>query len=279
MRGRAARRPARPSRRPPPPPPSARASCGPCSSSELRQPRRQRRVVGEEMRVLLLQQRDAQRRAACRRRVHGDARIASSSASGTCTVPILLALRFDVDRTRRIEALPSRRAGRSRTPSATAADRRADRPAASRDAAASAFEVERLRAFGGERGEQAALARAGEAADRPRNGSAPAARQPRDDVAAIRAVAAVELHRAPADLVQHVRQRAAALAAAPAVHERRPVARLVGERGLEHRARCCARPARRRRAWRRRPTPARAAVPMRARSPSSSTGWLTAPGM
>jgi hypothetical protein len=46
---------------------------------------------------------------------------------------------------------------------------------------------------------------------------------------------AVELHRAPADLAQHVGERAAALAAAPAVDERRPVARLCGEWTLQHR--------------------------------------------
>ena len=52
------------------------------------------------------------------------------------------------------------------------------------------------------------------------------------DMAPVGLVAAVELDRGPADLGQHVRHRAAAVAAAPAVDQRLPVARLVGERGF-----------------------------------------------
>jgi hypothetical protein len=51
---------------------------------------------------------------------------------------------------------------------------------------------------------------------------------------AIRAIAAVELHRTPADLVQYVGERAAALSAAPAVDQWLPVTRFIGERAVEH---------------------------------------------
>jgi hypothetical protein len=45
-------------------------------------------------------------------------------------------------------------------------------------------------------------------------------------------VAAVELDHGPADFRHHQRQRAAAVAAAPAIHQRFPLARLVQEQGF-----------------------------------------------
>ena len=60
------------------------------------------------------------------------------------------------------------------------------------------------------------------------------ARELGDDVAPVRSIAAFELHCAPADFVQHVGERTAALSAAPAVHEGPPFARPRGESGVEH---------------------------------------------
>src|SRR5579864_9023086 len=50
---------------------------------------------------------------------------------------------------------------------------------------------------------------------------------------AVRAITAVELRGAKADLTEHVHQRAAALAAAPAIDERRPFPRLVAHVGFD----------------------------------------------
>ena len=109
--------------------------------------------------------------------------------------------------------------------------------------------------------------------------TAAAARERRDDVPAVSLVPALELHGAPADLLQHVRERAAALAAAPAIDERRPLARLVAAMRLED-ARDVARDDRGAvPLGARMPIPARACVPTSARSSSSSTGRLIAPGI
>src|SRR6185437_1027521 len=54
-----------------------------------------------------------------------------------------------------------------------------------------------------------------------------------NDVPAPRTVAAFELGGAKADLAQHVHERAAALAAAPAIDERRPFRRTIANMGLD----------------------------------------------
>ena len=77
-----------------------------------------------------------------------------------------------------------------------------------------------------------------------------------DDGAAEVAVAALEDVDAKADLLEHGRERAAALAAAPAVDERRPLARLVEHVALDVARRRCARPAPRRASSPRTPRPA-----------------------
>jgi hypothetical protein len=96
------------------------------------------------------------------------------------------------------------------------------------------LEVERLCAFRRQRSEEPALARAGEAAQ----DHEPKTRRQRleltDDVPAIGAIAAVKLHRAPADLDQYMREGTAALSAAPAVDQRLPVTRFIGERAVQH---------------------------------------------
>ena len=96
-----------------------------------------------------------------------------------------------------------------------------------------AFEVEDLRARGSERVEQAALARSGRPADHPPRQPLRHRLERGDDGAAEIAVAAFEDVDAKADLLEHRRERAAALAAAPAVDERRPLARLVQHVALD----------------------------------------------
>ena len=130
---RGARRPARPSS-------PARGRVGPAldrlpavQRNEAREPRGQRVGVGEEVRVLVLQQRDAQRLRQLDADAARRARIAASSASGSCTVPI-----FRLSDSTKTGRAGSKRSSadselRCRTTSATAAGRRAGRPAASRD--------------------------------------------------------------------------------------------------------------------------------------------------
>ena len=96
-----------------------------------------------------------------------------------------------------------------------------------------AFEVEHLCSCGGERLQQPRLAAAGAAAH-------DAQRQPRrqqvellDDSAAKRLVAAFEHVAAKADLVEEPGERARALAAAPAVDQRPPLARFVERLAFE----------------------------------------------
>src|SRR5690242_13361361 len=90
-----------------------------------------------------------------------------------------------------------------------------------------ALEVQDLCAFGGKGGEQARLAAAGQAADEPVVESLRYRCERRDDVAAIGAIAAVELRRAPADFAQDMDERAAALSAAPAIDDGLPLPWLV----------------------------------------------------
>ena len=141
------------------------------------------------------------------------------------------------------------------------------------------FEVEHLRACGGERmraggscpSRSARRSRASRTAAGSASSSATTARR---NVA----VAAFEHVDAKADLVEHGRERAAALAAAPAVDERRPFARLVEHVALDVR-RDVARDERRAALLRlERRDLLVLACRSRARSPSSSDGQLTAPG-
>ena len=116
------------------------------------------------------------------------------------------------------------------------------------------FQVEGLGTGALERGEQPALARARQATDHDK---AATLRQPgklRDDVAAVGAIPAVELYRAPANFIEDLRQRPAALAAPPAIDQRPPVSTAVAERGFQHCgdiARNQCRPAPAGREWRR----------------------------
>src|SRR5262245_60353270 len=95
------------------------------------------------------------------------------------------------------------------------------------------LEVEYLRPDFVERAQETALAGAGQPADDYEAKLRGKIREACHHVAAIGLVSAFELYRTPADFLQHVRERAAALAATPAVHERRPFSRLVAAVGLE----------------------------------------------
>ena len=95
------------------------------------------------------------------------------------------------------------------------------------------FQVEHLRALCGEGFEQAALAAAGGASDDAIGVATRQIRQFCDDVAAVGLVAAFQRAGVPADLMQHVRHGAAALAAAPAIDQRAPAARLVEKARLD----------------------------------------------
>src|SRR6185369_727018 len=97
-----------------------------------------------------------------------------------------------------------------------------------------ALQIERLRACVGQRPEKLTLAGTGQGAYHPEAVPCRLHGEPRDDMAAVRAVTAVELYGPPSDLVQHMRDRAAALSAAPAIDQRLPFARLLGEYGLQH---------------------------------------------
>ena len=83
-----------------------------------------------------------------------------------------------------------------------------------------AFEIERLRARSGERRDEPALARAGEATDHDVTKTARDVDELGDDVPPVRAIA---------DFMQHLDERAAALTASPAIHGRLPFARLLRE--------------------------------------------------
>ena len=72
------------------------------------------------------------------------------------------------------------------------------------------------------RGEEATLAAPGGAAHHLERETLRHAIELRDDLAAVRPVAAFEGRRVPADLAQHVGHRRGALPAAPAVNERTP---------------------------------------------------------
>jgi len=89
------------------------------------------------------------------------------------------------------------------------------------------LEIQRLSSFVADGFDQPRFARPGQAADHAIPKRVGQVAEHRNDVPAIRTIAAVELHRAKPDLAKHVRERAAALAAAPAVDERGPFARLV----------------------------------------------------
>jgi hypothetical protein len=90
-----------------------------------------------------------------------------------------------------------------------------------------AFEIQHLSAFGGNRLDQPRFAGSRQAADDAKPELLRRVREHQHDVPAIRAIPAVELHCAKADFGQHVHERTAALPTAPAVDERRPVARFV----------------------------------------------------
>ena len=175
---------------------------------EVREARGERVGIGEEVRVLLLQQRDAQRHAAVSTRTQRRRAHRREQGLRHLQRADLAALRFDEHRPRRIEA---RERGEQRWLSNAFCDGCGSSGQVAEQRAAMArepLEVEHLRADCRERGEQPALAGAGEPADddvAKRGGSVASAG---DDVAAVGAVAAVELDGAPADLAQHVRERA-----------------------------------------------------------------------
>src|ERR1700730_2326258 len=97
-----------------------------------------------------------------------------------------------------------------------------------------AFEAERLCPCRRQRGEEPALTRAGKAAQDHEPKAQGKRLELADDVSAISPIAAVELHGAPADLVQDMGERTAALSAAPAVDQRLPLTRFIGERSVQH---------------------------------------------
>src|SRR6185437_8215434 len=187
--------------------------------------------VVREMRIIGLEHRDAQRL----RNIEPDARRGAHRIEerlGYLQPADALALRFDVDGPRRIEA----REGVEEIALECLLRRLrfAGKIAEQRPAVASeALEVEHLPARRGDRLDEARLARPGQAADHAVIELPRPLREQRDDVPAIRAIAAVELRCAKADFAEHVHERAAALSAAPAVDERRPLARLVAHVGFD----------------------------------------------
>ena len=201
---------------------------------EMGKPRRERRRVREVMRVFVLQERDAQRCRGVEANAGGGANRVEERV-GHLDRADPLALRLDIHGTARIEA--QERRGELALEPFLRRLRLARKVAQQRAAMLrQRFEVEHLQALGRECVEKSALAGACEAAHdleaQPRRQRV----ELRDHVPAPRAVAAVELDGAPTNLVQHVRQRAAALAAAPAVDHRRPAARHRRERTFEHRS-------------------------------------------
>ena len=184
------------------------------------------RVLGLEQRDSFLGRRAQRERPADAHR--GEQRIGHLDAADAA------AFRFDVHRSRRIESAEcvdelslERLLRRLRLARQIAQQR----PAMTRDP----LEVEGLRANSGEGGEETAFARACEAADHNVGEALRNAGELRDDVAPVCTIAALELHRTPADFVQHLRERPTALAASPAVHQRAPLARQLRECGFEHR--------------------------------------------
>ena len=157
---------------------------------------------------------------------HGAARIAAISASATRRSPIFL-LSLST-KTSRVGVEAAQRAPDARVElllrRLLAAGDEAEHRAA---VIGERFQVEDLRSLRGEGAEQPALARARRPADDAPAKSRRQLGELGDDGAAEIAVAAVEDMDAKADLIEHRRERAAALAAAPAVDERRPLARLV----------------------------------------------------
>ena len=95
------------------------------------------------------------------------------------------------------------------------------------------FQVEHLCAGSAQVLQQPALAAAGGSADHAPNVARRQRLERLEDGASVGPISTVELARVPADALEHVDQGAAALAAAPAVHERAPRARLVRERLVE----------------------------------------------
>ena len=84
------------------------------------------------------------------------------------------------------------------------------------------FQVENLLSVVGQRGEQAAFARAGGAADHAKRKALRQRLQFIQHVAPVGLVAAFQFVRRPADLRENDAHRAAALPAAPAVDQRAP---------------------------------------------------------
>src|SRR5712692_5198557 len=133
----------------------------------------------------------------------------------------LLAFRFDEYGARGIETL--QRAPHQAVEHLLRRLRLARKLAEQRAAVAGeALQIEHLRALCRERGEQAALAAPGGAAHRPEPETLRRLIELRHDFATVRAVAAFERRRVPADLAQHVGHRRGALPAAPAIDEGAP---------------------------------------------------------
>ena len=175
---------------------------------------------------------------------------------GHAQVAHLLALALHEDRPRRIERRKRAPERRLEGSSATAAAHRGARPAPSRDGPPGPPGPAPAR----RRGPSASSSRLLPEPVAPQTTWKEKARgqslEVRHDLPAEGLVAAFEAPRVPAHLAQHVRERARAPAAAPAVHERLPVARLGGEQRLDVPRDVARRPAGRRCAWPRRPTAA-----------------------
>ena len=211
----------------------ARGRRGAPQRGQVPELRVQRFRVGDEVRVLLAQQRQPLRQ----RRLDPHARTPPHRLDQVLRHANLAdfpALGLDVHRARRVER-DELRAQRGLEPLLRGL-RRVRQVAQQRAAVArQRLEVERLRPGGAERLQQPALAGPGQPAD---HAIRIRLRQPRefvDDMAPVCLVAAFELHGLPADFVEHMRKGAGALAPAPAVNKRLPLAGPAGERGLEHR--------------------------------------------
>jgi hypothetical protein len=156
----------------------------------------------------------------------GAPRMASSSASGTCRRPILRLSASTKTGPRRVQRRQSRQQlrfesllRRLRLPGQVAQHRALVR--------GQFLEVQDLPAARGDGFQKAALAAASGAADDAETETLRQQRQLFYDVTAPGLVAALQSLCIPADFAQDVAEGAAALAAAPAIHQRPPAARLV----------------------------------------------------
>ena len=188
-------------------------------------------MVADEEVVVLDQQRDAP----SERQLEPDASARAhlpDQRFRDAQIADLLALALDEHRPRRIEAsqgVPDAAVEFLLRRLRSAGDQAEDRAAM----VGERLEVEDLRALPLQLVEQPALPRPGRPADDPPIEARRQLGERGDDGAPVLAVAALQEMDAKADLVEHRGERAAALAAAPAVDERRPAVRRVEQVALD----------------------------------------------